>query len=98
MVCRRDFSSAILSYRQGCRSIVLFRCFCIIRPVGFLSGFRQSVALEHWHRVLFQVADSVPSLVPNPERGLVSNLAQSLVPNLCLWAASAGSFGHYLPV
>jgi hypothetical protein len=64
----------------------LFKKLCIIRPVVFLAGPQQSAVLEHWHPVLFQVADSSPILVPY--------LASSLVfvplpePNLLLWAAS----------
>lgn len=57
----------------------------------FPADLRQLVVLEHWHPVLFQVADSAPSLVPNPEHGLVSSLVLLPVPNLCLWAVQADS-------
>jgi hypothetical protein len=71
--------------------MVLFKCLCIIRPAVIPSVVQQSVALEHWHPVLFQAADSVPSLVPNPELGLVSSLVPRPVPNLCLWAVRVDS-------
>jgi hypothetical protein len=102
MVCRRGFRSVSVLYRQGCRSITLFKSLCIIRSAVVLVHLQQPVALERWYPVHSLVAGSVPSpessLVPSPVPSLVSNLVPILEPNLYLLAASAGSFGHYLPV